>query len=861
MSIDIAAMDRLTQKFELAADGKWYARTYSGPTVVAQDEITGFTSGALPSEVQDVLAAQRIGIALGGTSLVATKVNPLTGGSTISAADSTLKLPAGVTDLSGGVGSGGVASESLDVLVSDFAVDNFRFGGGKCPVLPNGTWFVGVDMLTTKLIALPRLGHRGWVPVARAISDATKVTSLEAIEPKVPTCRIPRTMKKILNKQPISVVVMGSSLTAGGSTTDWPGMLLRSDSDPSKYKIPGAISAIYSGVGASPNQYQLAQLGFASSHSSYGFPNSGSSGAITDKKPPNGRSAMFSGVDLVILGCLANGGEYRLENIEPIVRKLRAAGVEVIMTTDNPQGPTSAYSTMNTAGLYVDGPEVMRIADLYGVEVADTAAYVFEAHLRYGAGIYGDSIHMAGGVPAGRNAAPACGHEVWARAIRSIITADALPGDPVSLSYDFASGSHGFIQYSDATISTASGSLAVTKASSNVNQWGSWITSLPQINNGDTVRVRGVASGTAGANLSIGLQFAGWASNSVGVGDGAFDVTLTATHDSTALLFYGGNNSAASGTTFSVDNLIIDITHVVGRLSDNTPGRKQESMPLPPIRVVTDYKTPADAFIILPSDEHFVTGNNPYKGAVSPHPWGASSFARRWNETVHANQDLLVLATGKRACLGANGVVGWSLLHYRDQNDGACTFDIYRNDIFVKTVNISNPPFGNEWYTTLFTPTELNRTGPTEPDDSIDIRVTSGTLKVAALIALTADIDYVLPEQITFVGNWLPKEISRSGLAGRPTDTSGDYAVLFCHGRRVQWIISGNPGSKMLDAYSDREVVVNQNWGGNYHIYSAGGLFGPSCNHIIKCVQPNPAGNQANGHALHIGGAIIINDR
>lgn len=753
-----------------------------------------------------------------------------------------------------------IAADSLTVRVGAFNVGPFSFSGGSLAVLGNGTWYVGVDLLTNNLIVLPRLGHRGWVPVAKVVSDALKVTSIDAINPTVPACRIPRTIKKIMAGQPISVVVMGSSLMQGGNTTDWPGMLLRADADISKYRIPTTVNAVYAGVGASPNQYQLAQLGFASAHNSYGFPSSGFPLAITGKRPPNGRSSMFSGVDLVILGCLANGGEYRLECIEPIVRKLRAAGVEVIMTTDNTQGPTSDYSTMKNSSLYVDGPEVMRIADLYGVEVADTAAFVFEAHLRYGAGIYGDTIHQATGVPAGRNVAPSCGHEVWARAIRSVVTVDALPNAPVSLSYDFSTGLQGFVSYSAADVSAASGALVVTKNTASVSQWGGWITSLPQIYNGDTVRVRGTVVGAAAASLSIGLQYAGWASNAVAVNsDGAFDVTLTANHDNTTLLFYGDNNAAANGAAFGVDNVVIDIAHSVGSLTEKVPGRCKESKPLPPIRMVTDYKTPADAFVILPSDEFFTTSNNANKGALSNHPWGASSFARKWNRDI--TQDILVLAAGKNAVMGAHGVVGWSLLHYRDQNDGACAFDIYRNNAFVKTVNITNPPFGNEWYATLFTPSELNRSGPTEPGDSIEIRVTSGTLKVVAFIALTADIDYVFPEQITYIGNWLPRESSRSGLPGRPTDTVGDYAVFYCAGKRLQWIISGNPGSKMWDAYSDREIVVSKNLGGNYHVFTAAGLYGPNANHMIKCVEANASGSQANGHALHVGGAIVINDR
>lgn len=755
-----------------------------------------------------------------------------------------------------------VSATALTVSVSAFALNGFLFDGGAVTLPAEGVWYVGVDLLSKVLIALPRLGHRGWIPVAKAVNDATHISDLIAIVPAMPSCRIPRTIKKLKDGKPVSVVVMGSSLTQGGNATDWPGMLLRSDADLSKYRVPGVITATYAGVGGAPNQYQLAMLGLASGHTAYGYPSSGFPLTIYPKTPPNGRSNLFSGVDLVILGCLANGGDYRLECIEPIIRKLRSAGVEVIVTTDNPQGPSATYATMANASLYVDGPEVMRIADLYGVELVDTAAYVFAAHLRYGSGIYGDTIHMSGAVPAGRTAPVSCGHEVWARAIRSVITVDAAPGAPVTATYDFSSGVQGWSKYGSGGSMVVSDGKLVTSV--NGDQQGSWVTINEPVAVGDTVTIHYDLSrtGTLPAGVVFGLQNAGWASNTVNAVDGTGQVavlTCNKASGNATVIAYGGNSSANG--SYALDNITISIQHASGVVTEIAPERSAVSPPLPPIRVVSDYKTPADAFVILPSDEYFTTSNNPNKGTLAPHPWGASSFARRWSGQIGSSADLLTLGAGKRAVIGAHGVVGWSLIRYQDQNDVPCSFDIYRNDGFVKTVAIGTAPFGNEWYTTLFSPTEKNLTTATDSGDSIEIRVTSGTLKVAAFIALTADIEYLFPEQITFVGNWLPKESSRSGLPGRPTDTVGDFAVVKCTGRRLQWLISGNPGSKQWTAKSDREMLANQNTGGNYHVYPVAGLLGPGQNHTIQCNEANASGSQANGHALHVGGAIVINDR
>jgi hypothetical protein len=64
-----------------------------------------------------------------------------------------------------------------------------------------------------------------------------------------------------------------------------------------------------------------------------------------------------------------------------------------------------------------------------------------------------------------------------------------------------------------------------------------------------------------------------------------------------------------------------------------------------------------------------------------------------------------------------------------------------------------------------------------------------------------------------------------------------------------------------VDVYSDRELTAGVNLNGQYHIKTPGGLVGPGAVHTIRCAVANPAGTQADGHALHVGGAVIINDR
>lgn len=756
----------------------------------------------------------------------------------------------------------------LIVRVAPFVASGFDFVGGSITLVPNGTWYVGVEIFSKQIRALPRLGHRGWVPVAKVVTSATKVTSIDQITPALPASRIPRTLKKVLSGQNINVVIMGSSLTqSDGGATTWPGMVFGGGST-NKYKLPTPVSCQYAGVGASPNQYQLAMLGFASAHSAYGYSNAGfASAMLGDKTPPNGRSTLFRGVDLVVIGCLANGGDYRIECIEPIVRQLRKMGVEVLMVTDNPQGPSTNYATMSTASLYVDAPEVFRVADLYGVEVADTAAYVFEAHIRAGGvGIYGDTIHMASGAPNGPAAStPANGHEVWARAVRSIFSVgvSVSPATVTNYSYDFGSSTQGWAVFSNATVSQSGGVLQVSKNTSASGQWGTWITLPQMLQAGDTIDYTATVT-YSGFVPSFGTQGGGWASNTINAAASGTVSTgrLTMTKATNQLLLFANYDAAPLNTLMTLDNvsLVVNAAGVTTNY-DAAPSRALECKALPPVRVVTDMKTPADAYVILPPDEFFTVNNNPAKGVLQAHPWGGSSFARRFSTNVGASADLLGLAAGKKAVMAADCYVAQYLVHYRDVADGACQFKVNVNGNTVKTINISAPPFGNEWWTSIYTPTEANVNNPLI-QGALEIEVVSGTLKIAALVSLTADVTYLTPEQITYVGaGWLPKETSRSGLPGRPTDTVGNQATVYCPGLRLAWIISGNPGSKMWNAYSGQNWVSNQNPGGNYHVYLAAGLVGSGAVHTIKCVEANASGSQADGHALHVGGAIVINDR
>lgn len=776
-----------------------------------------------------------------------------------------------------GLGMVHVTYSGLNVSVPAFQLNTFTFSGGTISVIPNCTWYIGIDLFRNVLIALPRLGHRGWIPVAKVMAGASAITSLLQIAPVMPATRIPRTMKKIVAGVSINVLVLGSSLAeGGGSNTDWSGMLFNSVSSTANYKVPNIGFFLNYALGGAPNQYQLAQCGFATSYMGTDYTDSGYTYAIAGKKPPNGRSNMFNNIDLVVLTTLANGGDYRLECIEPIIRKIRKQGCEVILCTDNPQGmPFANTAAMQAAALYTDGPECVRVADLYGIELADTAAYVFDAYWRYPTtNIYRDSIHMAYGAPAGRTAAPAGGYEVWARAIRSLLPVDTITYGPTTYNYVFnaTNGLAGFMAFNSAStmaVDTVLNRASITKNTAATSQWGGWSPVLIPINTGDTVVVSGTFDpGNVTNSPTVGLQGtttqggAGWSSNSVGLGlvAGTFSITLTATRQNNfvQVLFFGNNDPAALNSVFYISNLTITVNSTATSSAfELVTQRPQEIKALPPVRRVTDMKTPGDAYVILPADEF------QQQGALGAHPWGAGSFARRFNTNVGATSDLLTLTTGQRAACGAFCMVGMSLIYYSLTTDPVCTFDVYSDNVFLQTVTIAaNSGNNREAYLPLTTPTAFGQSAAMSGLKLYSIRVTSGTLRIAAFVALTADYDLVPPEDLTYVGSFVQAVGVAPNMSGYATDNLNDYVYYRCpeHAQRVGFFLMSKSMSSPVNVWSGQEVTLSQTNIGVNHMRTVGGKRGPGELHYCQCAAANTSGNSI-GYGMLVGGAIVVNDR
>jgi hypothetical protein len=779
-------------------------------------------------------------------------------------------------------GDGNVSASGLSCGVAAFRLGNWSFAGGSITLPSNGVWFVGVEFWSGQLRVLPRLGHRGWIPVARVLAMGGAIASVERIEPQMPECRIPRTMSKILAGQPINVVFMGSSLVAGYTTTNWTGMLALGATD--RYKIPTVVNGSNIALGGAPNAYGAAQTGRALRFRNGGFDSAGFHRGVSDTPfPPSGRSALLGAADIVFVEVLANGGDYRMSWIEPLVRNLRKMGVEVVLISANPQmavAGTADLATLSTSGLYVDGPAVLEVADRYGVEYADTAAYVVEAQVRSGGvGIYGDTIHMAGGNPAGPTSLlPANGHEAWARAVRSVlhVAVDVTPPVVTTRALDWSTGLDGAAKHQISDLTVSGGYLVVTKNSATSNQWGARMPFIAGGRAGDTVRVQGEVINPFGGGVQVGLQGGsggGWAGGPQGAPvspGGTFDLTMPLNRDAVSdltVLLFSGNDSAALGSEVRWRNIVITVTNAAGAVARNaTPGRQTAVDFLPPSRVVTDFKTPGDAWVILPKDEYNIVAGGANRGALAAHPQGAASFARVFAPSVTgASEDLLVLTAGQVAAMGAYGAVGFGAVVYAVTGETA-TVEVYVGNTLVKTVNWSSA-VTRETLSWFWSPTERAVADFTPAPREVRLSVTAGTLRIAALVLATSEIDVVPPEGIDFIGaGWAPGLVSGGtpAMLGRETDTLGDFARLRCpaNGRRVLWITSSKPNSKPINTWGGGSFSSGTANTGVNHINVRGGHIGPGVDHYIQCAETLAGGGDStNGYALHVGGAIVVYDR
>lgn len=287
-----------------------------------------------------------------------------------------------------------------------FRVDDRAFAAGEARFARDGIWFAGVDLGNNQPLVLPRLGHRGWLPLARVRIADGRVAEVRALNLVLPASRLGRSQAILKKGTPLKVLVLGSSLLNASSGRTWPALTL-SLAVRSPYRLPGTTYPRYAALQSASNVFQLAQLS----------PLAGLSGDGRLTAAPS-QPSVIDDADLVIIGVLANGGPNWERAVLPIFTALRDAGVNVLVVTDNATIRTAAVPAADV--LYDRGPRLIALAERFGFEVADTAAHVAAAQAAFPGSIYRDHIHMTEAGDAAIVPPAPSGQEVWARAVSSV---------------------------------------------------------------------------------------------------------------------------------------------------------------------------------------------------------------------------------------------------------------------------------------------------------------------------------------------------------------------------------------------------------------------------------------------------------
>lgn len=286
-----------------------------------------------------------------------------------------------------------------------------NFPGGTVTVLNNNTNEIMLDLFDKTLHVFPRAIHRGAVHIATVVTSGGKITSItQPATFRVPASRIEKYKRKAKPK----LALLGDSLVDGaGDVPRWTDLLFSVTYAAQGYQVSNFSNLTFDNyaVGGQTSHFGLVQLGRAVTSSTNGkYDNTvithGQSYLIRNIDSPSTvkESKIISGqYDLAFVEFGANGGTYHLGHLENIIRDLRRLGTEVIIGTSN-------YRSDNTSFLYSDGDYLIKLAETYGCEIADTWSYVWESENLKGNNCHYDVIHMS-----------TSGHVAWASAVRSVM--------------------------------------------------------------------------------------------------------------------------------------------------------------------------------------------------------------------------------------------------------------------------------------------------------------------------------------------------------------------------------------------------------------------------------------------------------
>lgn len=301
------------------------------------------------------------------------------------------------------------------------------FAGGEVKVADNSTNQIVIDLFQGKVHAFPRAIHDGGVCIGTLVARNGMIERFEPVFPfRVPSSAVERTKAMLRSgKGPVRIGLMGDSLLhASGIGISWHRLLFDAQYATNGLNVVNAsLSTVGDhAVGGQTARHTLAMLGPAVEGTGEWMPGEAMTlkpeFLVNEESSPYpmewGGSSLLKDFDLVIVGSIFNSGNNKLEFMESIVKRLRRAGVEVIVVTESSGPSTPLY-------LYDEGFGLKAVCEAHGAALCDTWCYMDEA-VRQGQTPYiTNNVHYV-----------QAGYDLFASALRSVLCdfelADRLAG-------------------------------------------------------------------------------------------------------------------------------------------------------------------------------------------------------------------------------------------------------------------------------------------------------------------------------------------------------------------------------------------------------------------------------------------------
>lgn len=298
--------------------------------------------------------------------------------------------------------------------------------------------YAGVSLLDGTLMFLPRLGHSGWVPIAKCTAMAQSHYTLTPIPPALPITSIGNVRAKLYSGTALTQVFIGSSLLANGQGTGNLSAWLQSST---KYglNVWGSTitteTAAHGGMGpryhAGILMGRTAELALGGSSTLY---NNTAVLLRGDHSQRSGRANagrystahQKAKMGLLWLEVSANGGsDYTLFQ-EGCLRFAANNDIPTVLVIGNAMGETVDLQAVNA--LWTDAPALIARATALNIPIADAGAFMMAGMLSMShdssgiATYYSDTgTHPSvGTVSAAYAWPPSSGYDGYAHALASV---------------------------------------------------------------------------------------------------------------------------------------------------------------------------------------------------------------------------------------------------------------------------------------------------------------------------------------------------------------------------------------------------------------------------------------------------------